>query len=80
MKINAFAEDSKTNPNEPNFKPISPNIYKKSPLKEAKQSKQKNPRALAEAMSKAMSEISEKIIMDIYSSLKDRNKKHPSGS
>ncbi|MGD2149079.1 MAG: ABC-type transport auxiliary lipoprotein family protein [Desulfobacterales bacterium] len=35
--------------------------------------KQKNPRALAEAMSCAMSEISEHIIKDIYDCLKDRD-------
>ena len=35
--------------------------------------KRKNPRALAEAMSRAMSEISKQIIKDIYYCLKDRD-------
>jgi ABC-type uncharacterized transport system auxiliary subunit len=35
--------------------------------------KRKNPRALAEAMSRAMSEISEQIIKDVYYCLKDRD-------
>ncbi len=63
--------------NEPD---ITKRILFQKTYRAKKQSKQKNPRALAEAMSIAMSEISEKIIMDIYNSLKDRNKKHPSGS
>ncbi|MGD8449058.1 MAG: hypothetical protein PVF36_07465 [Desulfobacterales bacterium] len=35
--------------------------------------KRKNPRALAEAMSYAMSKISEQIIKDVYDCLKDRD-------
>ena len=34
--------------------------------------KQKRPKALAEAMSQALSEISKEMIMDVYNSLKDR--------
>jgi len=38
--------------------------------------KQENPRSLAEAMSKAMEDVSGKIIRDIYHYLKDRNRKN----
>ncbi len=55
---------------EPN---ISKRILFQKTYRTKKESKQKNPRALAAAMSQAMAEISKKIITDIYSTLKDRN-------
>ena len=44
------------------------------PYRTRKPCRQQHPRALAEAMSLAMSEVSEAIIMDIYEFLKDRQK------
>jgi ABC-type uncharacterized transport system auxiliary subunit len=41
-----------------------------------KPSKQKNPRSLAEAMSRAMAEISESIIRDVYNLLKDQGQEN----
>jgi ABC-type uncharacterized transport system auxiliary subunit len=46
--------------------------------REVAQCKRKNPRALAEAMSLAMSEISRQIIKDVYDCLKDRDPYTPS--
>jgi len=52
-------------------------LFQKTYREETK-CKRKNPRALAEAMSRAMSEISEQIIKDIYYCLKDRDQYTPS--
>lgn len=52
-------------------------LFQKTYREEA-QCKRKNPSALAEAMSRAMSEISEQIIKDVYDCLKDRDPYTPS--
>jgi cholesterol transport system auxiliary component len=51
---------------------ISKRILFQKTFRAKKSCKQRNPTALAEAMSRAMAEVSEKIIIDIYDYLKDR--------
>lgn len=51
---------------------VSQAVLYQKPYRTSKPCRQKHPRALAEAMSHAMSEVSEAIIMDIYEFLKNR--------
>ena len=53
---------------------VSQAVLFQKPYRTRKPCRQKHPRALAEAMSLAMSEVSEAIIMDIYEFLKDHKK------
>jgi len=55
--------------NEPD---ISKGILFQKTYRATESCKQKNPRALAEAMSKAMARVSREITEDTYASLKDR--------
>lgn len=57
--------------NEPD---ISKRILFQKTYRTRKACNQKHPRALAEAMSRAMAEVSGKIIMDVYSCLKDQKR------
>lgn len=57
--------------NEPD---ISKRILFQKTYRTRKACNQKNPGALAEAMSRAMAQVSEKIMKDIYYCLKDRNR------
>jgi len=59
--------------NEPD---VSKRIIFQKTYSSRKACKQKNPQALAEAMSWAMAEVSKSIIKDIYSHLKDRTQKN----
>ncbi len=63
--------------NEPD---ISKRIIFQKTYHAKKASKQKNPMALAEAMSQAMAEISREIIKDVYYHLKDLNQNNPAGN
>jgi hypothetical protein len=56
-------------PDEPD---VTPKILFQKTYRSSKPCRQKNPRALAEAMSLAMSEASAKIIDDVYQHLANR--------